>query len=123
MEAICDWDDLQLTWTETVSRSNPTGLRTGRFPSWRPSSKRTNSASRSESSKTVSSKSVTLFAYPYGDPGTDPAGVSERLLEAGYRGPARTTTASITGRCMSRIRLSRLTMGPDTDLEGLLAGL
>ncbi len=61
---------------------------------------------------------VRAFSYPYGDAGTDPAGVEGRLRQAGYEagflyGDSRLAPAR-------PYRLARVAMGPDTDLEGLL---
>jgi hypothetical protein len=64
---------------------------------------------------------VDLFAFPYGDGGTDAAAMAAAVEGAGYRaafayggGPADLATAD-------RYYLPRLAMGPDTDLAELLA--
>jgi hypothetical protein len=64
--------------------------------------------------------SVDLFAFPYGDAGTDARAMADAVRTAGYRaafgyggGPADLDTDD-------RYCLPRLAMGPDTDLAGLL---
>lgn len=65
---------------------------------------------------------VEMFAYPYGDNGTEPRATGRALKRAGYRaaclykgGPNRLPTAD-------PYRLTRLAMGPDTDLRVALEG-
>jgi peptidoglycan/xylan/chitin deacetylase (PgdA/CDA1 family) len=65
-------------------------------------------------------RSVELIAYPYGDPGRDPA-VSQRLLQqAGYRAACLYGGGAITLPGADRWRLPRLAMGPDSDLAAML---
>lgn len=63
------------------------------------------------------SKPVNVFAYPYGDTGADTDAQRDLLMEAGYvsaclygGGPLRLPIAD-------PYRLSRVAMGPDTDLQ------
>lgn len=65
---------------------------------------------------------VDVFAFPYGDCGTDPQAVDMAMAEAGYRagclykgGVARLPTKT-------PYRLTRVAMGPDTDLAQVLEG-
>jgi peptidoglycan/xylan/chitin deacetylase (PgdA/CDA1 family) len=65
---------------------------------------------------------VEVFCYPYGDGGKDPERVSLALRRAGYR------AACLYGGSPNRVppadayRLTRLAMGPDTDLPAALRG-
>jgi peptidoglycan/xylan/chitin deacetylase (PgdA/CDA1 family) len=69
----------------------------------------------------VTGGTVDLFAFPYGDAGTDRRAMADAVQAAGYRaafgyggGPADLTADD-------RYCLPRLAMGPDTDLAALLA--
>jgi hypothetical protein len=64
---------------------------------------------------------VEVFSFPYRDGGADPPATSRALRRAGYRaaclykgGPNRLPAAE-------PYRLTRLAMGPDTDLRAELA--
>ena len=64
---------------------------------------------------------ATVFSFPYGDEGPDPAHTEQLLRAAGYRaaclylgGPFRASEAS-------RYHLSRVPIGPDTDMQAALA--
>ena len=65
-------------------------------------------------------EAVEIFAYPYGDDGRDPQSLAPVLRNAGYR------AACLYGGGPNRLpppepfRLTRLAIGPDSNLEALL---
>lgn len=118
-EAICDWDDLRelQRWGVCIQSHGA---------SHQPFSSLGVAESDEElrRSKAVLEaglgKPVEVFAYPYGDDGVDPQVVRAALKRAGYRaaclyggGPNPLPNADPYG-------LTRLAMGPDTDLQAAL---
>jgi peptidoglycan/xylan/chitin deacetylase (PgdA/CDA1 family) len=62
-------------------------------------------------------KSVEVFAYPYGDGGTEPLSTGRALERAGFRAACLYKGGPNPLPIDEPYRLSRLAMGPDTDLQ------
>jgi peptidoglycan/xylan/chitin deacetylase (PgdA/CDA1 family) len=118
-EALCDWDDLRELDRCGVSVQSHSA-------SHRHFSELDQAQQKEEllRSKAVLEaglrKPITVFAYPYGDGGLDPGMQRDMLKQAGYLsaclykgGPVRLSTAD-------PYRLTRVPMGPDTDLQAEL---
>jgi peptidoglycan/xylan/chitin deacetylase (PgdA/CDA1 family) len=119
-EAICDWDDLRELQRSGVSIQS-------HGASHRPLSQLDSDEQRQE---LVRSKAeleaslgspVDLFAYPYGDGGVNPRGMSQALKRAGYRAACLYGGDPNPLPITDPYRLARLAMGPDTDLQAALA--
>jgi peptidoglycan/xylan/chitin deacetylase (PgdA/CDA1 family) len=116
---MCSWDDLRALRREGVSiQSHSVSHR--RFSELRPKElDRELVRSRSILEERLG-EAVEIFAYPYGDDGRDPQSLAPVLREAGYR------AACLYGGGPNRLpppepfRLTRLAMGPDSNLEALL---
>jgi peptidoglycan/xylan/chitin deacetylase (PgdA/CDA1 family) len=66
------------------------------------------------------SKPVNVFAYPYGDGGTNPNVQRNLLVQAGYISACLYGGGPIRLPIADPYRLNRLAMGPDTDLQAEL---
>lgn len=62
-------------------------------------------------------KRIELFAYPQGDEGTDPAAMGRALQRTGYRAACLYGGGPVRLPVTTPYRLTRLAMGPDTNLE------
>jgi peptidoglycan/xylan/chitin deacetylase (PgdA/CDA1 family) len=62
-------------------------------------------------------KPVDVFAYPYGDGGTEPRSTGRALERAGYRAACLYKGGPNSLPVAEPYRLTRLAMGPDTDLQ------
>lgn len=119
-EAICDWDDLRELQRSGISVQSH-GASHRRF------SELDFAAQERElrRSKTVLEdtlgEAVRVFAYPYGDCGPDPAAVRAALKRIGYRSACRYGGGPNRLPVADTYQLTRLAMGPDTDLPALLA--
>jgi peptidoglycan/xylan/chitin deacetylase (PgdA/CDA1 family) len=119
MEAICDSDELRDLDRHGVSIQSH-GVSHRAFSQILPPEQEEELGESKRILEHGLNKPVTLFAYPYGDTGVDPQQVEELLRNTGYR------AACVYDNCLNDwpirepYRLSRLTMGPDTNLEGLL---
>ncbi len=115
-EAICDWDDLREL--ERLGVSIQSHGASHRSFSKLSLPEQEEELARSKSALEANLEGpVEMFAYPYGDNGTEPRATGRALKRAGYRaaclyrgGPNRLPTAH-------PYRLTRLAMGPDTDLR------
>ena len=65
-------------------------------------------------------QAVRAFAYPFGDPGSDPATTSQIAARAGYRVGFRYKGGGFVPPGPDRFHLPRIAMGPDTDLTRAL---
>jgi peptidoglycan/xylan/chitin deacetylase (PgdA/CDA1 family) len=114
-EPICTWDDLKLLEQEGISIQSHSASHS-KF------SRLNITAQREEifGSKAVLeaglSRSVTTFAYPYGDSGSDGSAVAKILREAGYRAAFLYGGGMIDLLDFNCFQLPRIAMGPDTDL-------
>ncbi len=120
-EPICDWEDLRELQRCGVSVQSHSVS----HPLFSLLSPQEIARELRESKEVLESgmdRLVELFAYPYGDPGRDPPAVAEELRASGYRaaflyggGPNNTPFPDPYG-------MTRLAMGPDTDLAAALRG-
>jgi hypothetical protein len=62
-------------------------------------------------------KPVEVFSYPYGDGGTKPRSTGRALERAGYRAACLYKGGPNPLPLVEPYRLTRLAMGPDTDLQ------
>ena len=116
---VCTWEELQhLDGNEVSVHSN--GVTHRRFYGLDPSQQEREAVASSEAIEAHVGRPPKLFAYPHGDPGSDPAGAARILELAGYRG------AFLMGGSVNelpgtdRYRLVRIAVGPDTDLGSVL---
>jgi peptidoglycan/xylan/chitin deacetylase (PgdA/CDA1 family) len=114
-EPILDWDDLRMVESWGVSiQSHAT--------SHRPFSELSLAQQEEElrQSRTVLEeglkKQVELFAFPQGDEGTDAAAIGRIFRQTGYRAAFLYGGGPFRLPVTTPYRLTRLAMGPDTDL-------
>ncbi len=110
------WEDLSMLQSQGVSIQSM-GAAHRRFYGLAPEEQ----ADEAQRSKAALEKRlgrpVELFAFPHGDPGADP-GAARRMLDgAGYRAAVLRTGGVNPVPVDDRFALSRLTVGPDTDLS------
>lgn len=118
-EAICDWADLRELASLGISVQSH-GAAHRPFSTLNPVEQR----GELQRSKAVLEhglgEAVEFFSYPYGDAGPDANALRRALMESGYK------AACLYGGGPNRLpasdpyRLTRLAMGPDTDLHALL---
>jgi len=63
-----------------------------------------------------------LWSYPFGDAGPEQDSLEERAADLGYLAACLYPGGTVTLPVDNPFRLSRIAMGPDTDLEALLGG-
>jgi peptidoglycan/xylan/chitin deacetylase (PgdA/CDA1 family) len=63
---------------------------------------------------------ATMFSFPYGDEGPDPAHTEQLLIEAGYQAACLYLGGPFRASQASRYHLSRVPIGPDTDMRAVL---
>jgi peptidoglycan/xylan/chitin deacetylase (PgdA/CDA1 family) len=119
-EAICDWDDLRELERCGISvQSHGASHRT--FSQLDPDEQETELLWSRSVLEAELGKPVAVFSFPYGDGGADPQTMGRMLGRAGYQ------AACLYGGGPNRLpladpyRLTRLAMGPDTDLRAALA--
>lgn len=118
-EAICDWGDLRALQRSRVSIQSH-GVSHRHFSEMDAREQVRELVKSREALETGLGTTVSVFAYPFGDDGLDPAAVRSLVVGAGYR------AACLYGGGTSRVpppdpyRLERLAIGPDTDLEAAL---
>jgi peptidoglycan/xylan/chitin deacetylase (PgdA/CDA1 family) len=119
-ERILSWDDLRMLERHGISIES-------HAVSHRPFSKLTLAQQEEELriSKAMLEegleKRVEMFAFPQGDEGGDPQAIEAPLRHAGYRAAFLYGGGPVQLPGTSHYRLSRLAMGPDTDLARALA--
>ena len=65
-------------------------------------------------------KSIEIFAYPYGDSGVNPEASSKALKRTGYQAACLYGGGPNLLPIADQYRLTRLAMGPDTNLQAAL---
>jgi peptidoglycan/xylan/chitin deacetylase (PgdA/CDA1 family) len=118
-EAICDWDDLRELERLGIS-----------IQSHGASHRSFSKLSLPEIGEELARSRVTLedglqrpvevFAYPYGHGGTEPHSTGKALERAGYRAACLYKGGPNSLPIVEPYRLTRLAVGPDTDLQGAL---
>jgi peptidoglycan/xylan/chitin deacetylase (PgdA/CDA1 family) len=120
-EALCGWDDLRELERRRVSIQSHSASHRG-FSDLDPDALEEELIRSRTVLEAGLGKAVEVFAYPFGDGGSDPEGVRQAMRRSGYRaaclyggGPQRLPL----GDCY---RCERVAMGPDTDLQAELRG-
>ena len=118
-EAICDWDDLRELDRYGVSIQSH-GASHRRFSELTPAELEDELRRSKATLEAGLGKAVETIAYPFGDGGVDLQAVDRALERTGYRaaclyggGPNRVPVAN-------PYRLTRLAIGPDTNLQAML---
>ncbi len=122
-ERICTWGELRRLEAGGVAVESH-GVTHRTFSELSPAEQR----EELEGSKAVLEeglgKRVELFAFPFGDGGS-PDALAPALCRAGYRAAflyaEKETYAPVSPPVPDRYRIDRIAMGPDTDLDTLLA--
>jgi peptidoglycan/xylan/chitin deacetylase (PgdA/CDA1 family) len=118
-EELCTWDELRALARQGVAiESHSVG-----HPHFSELDAAEQVAEIKQSSESLAAnmgQPATVFSFPYGDEGPDPAHTEQLLIAAGYQaaclylgGPFRVSQAS-------RYHLSRVPIGPDTDMRAAL---
>jgi peptidoglycan/xylan/chitin deacetylase (PgdA/CDA1 family) len=115
-EAICDWDDLRELECLGVSIQSHGASHCSFSKLSLPEQEEDLTRSRS-TLETGLEKPVEVFAYPYGDGGTEPRSTGKALERAGYRAACLYKGGPNPLPVAEPYRLTRLAMGPDTDLQ------
>jgi peptidoglycan/xylan/chitin deacetylase (PgdA/CDA1 family) len=118
-EVICDWDDLRELERNGVSVQSH-GVSHRAFSELDLAEQKEELIRSKAVLEEGLSKSVNVFAYPYGDEGLD-ADIQRILLgQAGYISACLYGGGPIRLPIADPYRLSRVAMGPDTDLQAEL---
>jgi peptidoglycan/xylan/chitin deacetylase (PgdA/CDA1 family) len=118
-EPMCDWEDLHALEAAGVSIQSHS-VSHPRFSGLSLAEREVEALRSKAVLEDRLEKAVELFAFPYGDDGEDRQALAAVLERSGYR------AACLYGGGLTRLpapepyRLSRLAMGPDSDLEALL---
>jgi len=119
-EAICSWSDLRALEASGVSVQSHGAAHVAMS-----GLDRAGQTSELKVSKEILedglAKSVSVFAFPFGDGGPGGPAMAELLAEAGYRAACLYDDRINAVAVPDRFALSRLTIGPDTDVGGRLA--
>lgn len=119
-ENICDWKDLRELERNGVSvQSHSVSHRS--FSALELREQREELANSKAALEDGLKKPVELFAYPYGDAGTDRESAGEAARRAGYRAAFLYKGGKVGNPAQAPYRLPRLAMGPDTNLRKKLA--
>jgi peptidoglycan/xylan/chitin deacetylase (PgdA/CDA1 family) len=118
-EAICDWEDLRVLESARVSIQSH-GVSHRRFSELEPAEQEEELLRSRSTLEAELTAPVKVFAFPYGDDGKDPNGVRPLLERAGYEAACLYGGGTNLLPIADRHRLTRLAMGPDTDLDALL---
>ena len=119
-EPMCSWDDLR--WLQSHRVSIQSHSRSHRQFSDLQLSDLHDEVERSKSSLEQGlGTSVEIFAYPYGDAGRDVDSTTRALQSAGYRAAFLYDGGGVRLPADHPYQLSRLAIGPDTELAAELA--
>ncbi len=121
-EAICDWEDLRALERAGISVQSH-GVSHRRFSELGPDAQNEELCLSKSTLDAELTAPVKVFAFPYGDDGKDPKGVQSLLERAGYEAACLYGGGAIQLPIADPYRLTRLAMGPDSDLDALLGGL
>ena len=120
-EAICDWDDLRELERLGVSIQSH-GASHRSFSKLSLPEKEEELARSKFTLEAGLQKPVEAFAYPYGDGGTEARSTSRALGRAGYRAACLYEGGPNPLPMVEPYRLTRVAVGPDTDLRVELEG-
>lgn len=119
VEEICTWDELRELERGGVSVQSH-GVSHRAFSDLSPDEQEKELLRSRAALEDGLDKRVEVFAYPYGDAGTQPRRTSDALRRAGYRAACRYKGGPLRLPVRDRYHLPRLAMGPDTDLRAAL---
>jgi peptidoglycan/xylan/chitin deacetylase (PgdA/CDA1 family) len=116
-EPICDWRDLRALDAAGVAvQSHAASHR--RFSELSRDARRDEIARSRAAIERALERPVSALAFPYGDPGPD---ADVLLASAGYQAGFMYGGGPVAMPCAERWRIPRIAMGPDTDLDAVLA--
>jgi peptidoglycan/xylan/chitin deacetylase (PgdA/CDA1 family) len=118
-EAICGWADLKELERSGIAVQSH-GVAHRRFSELQPRQRRHELVHSKQILETGLAKPVETFSFPYGDEGSDPCGIRLLLQDAGYQAAVLYGGGVNALPICDRYRLTRLAMGPDTDLLEVL---
>ena len=118
-EPICDWDDLRELERLGVSIQSH-GASHCSFSKLSLPEQEEELARSKITLEAGLKKPVEVFAYPYGDGGAEPRSTGRALERAGYRAACLYKGGPNPLPIVNPYRLTRLAMGPDTDLQVVL---
>ena len=118
-EAICDWDCLQELMRHGVSIQSH-GASHRRFSEISPNEQKDELIRSKDILQNNLGSPVELMAFPYGDDGMDKERTTEYLKEAGYQAACLYGGDPLLLPVAHRYSLTRIAMGPDTNLESAL---
>jgi peptidoglycan/xylan/chitin deacetylase (PgdA/CDA1 family) len=119
-EPICSWDDLATLARNGVSIQSH-GVQHAAMSELDPGAQRVELEQSRRTLERNTGATVDLFAFPYGDSGTDASAMAAAVRDAGYRAAFGYGGGAADLGADDRYCLPRLAMGPDTDLADLLA--
>ena len=118
-EPICSWDELGELHRRGVSiQSHSVSHRT--FSELERGELRVELARSKATLEARLQAPVDVFAFPFGDNGKEPRAVEAALHDTGYKAACLYKGGSLTVPTETPYRLTRLPMGPDTDLAAML---
>jgi peptidoglycan/xylan/chitin deacetylase (PgdA/CDA1 family) len=115
-EPLCDWEDLRELQRQGVSIQSHGVLHRG-FSALGPAEREEELVRSKAEIESRLANGVDVFAFPYGDNGPDPQATAEALKRAGYRAACLYGGGPNPLPVADSYRLTRLAMGPDTDLK------
>jgi peptidoglycan/xylan/chitin deacetylase (PgdA/CDA1 family) len=121
-EAICGWDELRELERRGVA-VQPHGASHRSFSGLSRAAQERELRKPKEILEAGLGRPAEFFSFPYGDDGVDPAATEQMLRQAGYRAACLYGGGPVRTPIKNAYRLTRLAMGPDTDLPAALAGL
>ena len=118
-EPICDWDDLRELERLGVSIQSH-GASHRSFSKLSLPEQKEELARSKTTLEAGLEKPVEVFSYPYGDGGTEPRSTGKALEQAGYQAACLYKGGPNSLPIVEPYRLTRLALGPDTDLQVVL---
>jgi peptidoglycan/xylan/chitin deacetylase (PgdA/CDA1 family) len=119
-EPICDWDELRELERRGVA-VQAHSVRHRHFSELSPGELEEELRRSKGDLETGLSRPVEMFSFPYGDDGVDPQATGQALSRVGYRAACLYKGGPNPLPITNPYRLTRLAMGPDTDLRAALA--
>ena len=118
-EPICTWDELRELEQHGVAVQSH-GVRHAHFSELSPAEQRAELVDSSAHLAAHLGQRASMFSFPYGDEGLD-ADHTERLLtEGGYQAACLYVGGPLAAASARRYHLSRVPIGPDTDMQAAL---
>jgi peptidoglycan/xylan/chitin deacetylase (PgdA/CDA1 family) len=119
-EPLCTWDELRKLEREGVS-VQPHGAAHRHFSELTAEEQERELRRSKEVLEAGLGRPVEMFSFPYGDDGISPRTTEALLRRTGYRAACLFNGPMVDPMRANPYRLPRLAMGPDTDLERVLA--